>query len=181
MKKIISINIGGKVFQINDDAYEKLSNYINHLQKHFSTEQGGEEIMDDMEARMAELLSEKTHNGTSPVGYEAVMHVINTIGDPSQFDQENNNSQNNGYNKQERMNDRYQPRVKKLFRDPDDKVIFGVCSGLGYYFGIDALIFRLAFIVMLFVFGSPILIYLILTMLMPKAKTYEEKVQMTMK
>lgn len=182
MKKIISINIGGKVFQINDDAFTKLDAYIKHLQKHFSQEEGGDEIMDDMEARMAELLSDKTNNASNPVGYEEVLHVINTIGDPSQFDdqtkQENNTNTNSN---KKHMEDKYQPRQKRLFRDTDDKVFFGVCSGLGYYFGIDALIIRLAFIVMLFTFGSPILIYLILTILIPKATSYEEKVQMTMK
>lgn len=177
MKKIISINIGGKVFQINDDALNKLDIYIKHLQKHFALEESGDEIMEDMEARMAELLAEKTNNGNTPVGYDEVMYVINTIGDPSQFD---TNDEQQKQSKQT-MNDRYQPRQKKLFRDTEDKVIFGVCSGLGYYFGIDALIIRLAFIVMLFTFGSPILIYLILTILIPKARTYKEKVQMTMK
>lgn len=178
MKKIISINIGGKVFQINDDAFKKLDTYIKHLQKHFSAEQGGDEIMEDMEARMSELLSEKTNNGSNPVGYEEVMHVINTIGDPSQFDEHSKeqSSRNNNYKE-----DKYQPRQKKLYRDTEDKVFFGVCSGLGYYFGVDALIIRLAFIIMLFTFGSPILIYLLLTILVPKAISYEEKVQMTMK
>ena len=180
MKKIISINIGGKVFQINDDAFKKLDTYIKHLQKHFSAEQGGDEIMEDMEARMSELLSEKTNNGSNPVGYEEVMHVINTIGDPSQFD-EHTKEENRQKTKNNNMDDKYQPRQKKLFRDTEDKVFFGVCSGLGYYFGIDALIIRLAFVIMLFTFGSPIIIYIILTILMPKANSYEEKVQMTMK
>lgn len=178
MKKIISINIGGKVFQINEDAFSKLNAYIKHLQKHFSREEGGDEIMEDMEARMAELLSEKTNNATSPVGYDEVMHVINTIGDPSQFDQGTNESQSTNNNSDET---KYKPRQKKLYRDTEDKVIFGVCSGLGYYLGIDALIIRLIFVIMLFTFGSPIIIYLILTILVPKAKSYEQKVQMTMK
>jgi len=181
MKKIISINIGGKVFQINDDAFTKLDAYINHLRKHFRTEEGGDEIMDDMEARMAELLSEKTNNASNPVGVDEVLHVINTIGDPSQFDENTKQNNNSTNSNKTNMEDKYQPRQKKLFRDSDDKVIFGVCSGLGHYFGIDALIIRLAFIIMLFTFGSPILIYIILTILIPKATSYEEKVQMTMK
>lgn len=178
MKKIISINIGGKIFQINEDAFSKLDAYIKHLQKHFQGEEGGHEIMEDMEARMAELLSEKTNNATNPVGYEEVMYVINTIGDPSQFDQGTSENKNTSQNNEDT---KYQPRQKKLYRDTEDKVIFGVCSGLGYYFGVDALIIRLVFIIMLFTFGSPIIIYLILTILVPKAKTYEQKVQMTMK
>jgi phage shock protein PspC (stress-responsive transcriptional regulator) len=186
MKKIISVNLAGIVFKINDDAFGKLNSYLSHLEKHFKNEEGWQDIMEDMETRMSELLSERTNNGVKPVNLEDVEHLIKTIGDPSEFDSEENTAQQKSAKGEEKKKEghsshqhAHHDRHRKLFRDPDDRVIFGVCSGLSNYFKIDPIILRILFVVAFFFgLGSPVIIYLILTMVIPKAKTYDEKTRM---
>lgn len=169
MNKIISITIGGQVFQIVDNAYDKLHIYLEKLTAHFSKDESGQEIIDDIESRMAELLLQKLSSRRQHIIFSDVEEVIETLGNPEMLtDEENTSPKDQPFTNQQ----------KRLFRDPDNEKIAGVCGGLGAYFNTDPLWFRIAFVVLLLLFGTGILMYIVLAVLVPKANTAADKLMM---
>lgn len=171
MNKTVTANISGIVFHIEVEAYEKLSKYLKAIRSYFQGSEGEEEIMADIEARIAELFKS---NGKDVVNMQEVDQVVEIMGEPEQYmdedakvdnDQRTYSSDNNNF------------RSRKLFRDVDDAVIGGVCSGLGYYFGVDRIWFRAAFLITLFL-GPGFLIYLIFWIIVPGANNTAEKLEM---
>ena len=164
MKKNISINLFGTLYNIDEDAYNLLENYLNSMQRYFSRQDGGEEIADDIEHRVAELLWKKREAGMSAVNIETVKEIIDTIGNPEQIAGDTNNKAESAfanYNKSESgygqesgfkedfkhfgeeagrfANDAYikgkaHVRTHRFYRCADDKVLGGVCSGIATYF-----------------------------------------------
>jgi phage shock protein PspC (stress-responsive transcriptional regulator) len=167
MNKIITINLGGIALQIEEDAYDVLRNYIHKLESHFKSAQNGGEIIDDIEARMAEMLFEKLKKGKLSINREDINEVIKIMGEPSDFDKEDTSEtlQNNAGR-------------RRLYRDADSKVIGGVCSGLSKYLGIDVVVVRIIWLILFFIFGSGLLLYIILWVIIPKAVTASEKLEM---
>ncbi len=183
MYKVININIGGRIFQIEEKAFETLSQYIDSLKQYFSTKQEGAEIVADIEHRIAELLQAKLNAGEANITAEHVKEIIASVGSPKAIagDEETQSEEQNS-NQQEQQsnssNQTFEHERSKIFRDPDDKIISGVCSGLSYYFNIDPIIIRLIFVALFFAGGSSILIYLILVVVIPVAKTTAQKLAM---
>jgi phage shock protein PspC (stress-responsive transcriptional regulator) len=174
MNKTTSINIGGKNFFIEDEAFEKLNSYLITIKSHFSQYPGSQEIVDDMENRIAEKFSENAKNDPQAVVTLAnVNHLISELGTVEDFSSEEGVGRKSG---EKTSKESIAP--KRLMRDPDDKIIAGVCSGLGAYFGIDPLIFRLISGLLLFAGGSIVPLYILLWLIMPEAKTPTEKMQM---
>lgn len=176
MNKTLSVNIGGIVFHIEEHAYEKLNRYLDAIKGYFTTSDGRDEIIQDIEGRIAEMFQERISNSKQVIIESDVEHVINVMGRPEQLagkDEEEEQQQASG--KQS-----YQERkaYRRLYRDPDDRVIGGVCSGFSHYLGVDPTYIRLAFAIAFFVFGSGFLLYLILMIIMPKAITTAEKLEM---
>ncbi len=170
MKKTFTINIGGTIFHIDEDAFEKLNSYLKLLRSHFSNTQGREEILSDIENRIAELLGEKLGDSKEVITIEDVEDIISILGEPNDFEDDT---------AEERTESQETLRgPKRLYRDPDNQIIGGVCSGLGAYFRIDPLWFRVIFIFSLLVWGSGVLLYLILWIAVPKAKTTSERLEM---
>lgn len=174
MNKIFNINLGGYPFVIDDDAYKKLNKYLDTINKHFRKSEGCEEIVGDIEARIAELFNEHA-KGQPIVSMRDVEGVIQIMGTPQEFGAE---EMDEPVNRKE-ANHKSQPRTgKRLYRDTDDKVIGGVCSGMAAYFGVtDPLIFRLIFAV-LFLSGVGILAYILFWIIVPSAKTSSDKLSM---
>jgi len=170
MNKTISINIGGLFFQIDEEAYKLLETYLDSLKKHFENTEGKEEILQDIESRIAEIFQVKIENGAALIVPADVEEAIKILGKPDDID-------SSGDNKETRK-EKSPAAKKRLYRDEDDKVLGGVCSGLGHYFNVDPVWFRIGFIVALFIFGSSALIYLVLWIIIPKAATTEEKLNM---
>lgn len=172
MNKTININLGGFFFHIDEAAYQKLKRYLDAIARSLSDDpQGKNEIISDIEARISELLSEKITDARQVVNEGDIEEVIAIMGQPEDYaDAEE------GYASSETTY-RRKSSSKKLFRDGDDKFLGGVCSGLAYYTGIDTIWVRLAFIVLVASFFSPIA-YIILWILLPEAKTTAEKLQM---
>tara|TARA_B100000497_G_scaffold106168_1_gene122845 strand:- start:1545 stop:2186 length:642 start_codon:yes stop_codon:yes gene_type:complete len=175
MNKIFNINLGGYPFVIDDDAYKKLNKYLDTIQKHFRKSEGCEEIVGDIEARIAELFNEHA-KGQPIVSMRDVEGVIQIMGTPQEFgasdtiDDEDDSTHTKTKSKF--------TTGKRLYRDTDDKVIGGVCSGMAAYFGVsDPLIFRLIFAV-LFIGGVGILAYILFWIIVPRAKTSSEKLSM---
>ncbi len=177
MNKTLTINISQIVFHIDENAFEALSKYLNTIKSYFNNNASRDEIITDIEARIAEIFSAKINASKQVITQTDVDEMIAIMGNPEvfknaeEFDQNTNNTQSNTFN--ENTN-----KTKRIFRDPDDKVIGGVCSGIGAYFGIDPIWLRLAFAIAFFIFGTGFLFYLLLLVVIPKAKTTAEKLEM---
>ncbi len=189
MKKNITINLSGRLFQIDEDAYEMLKSYTESLRSAFGKQDGGDEIVEDIEARIAELFDELEKNGVAAISIEHVKEIITRIGDPGELAGDNSADEadsNNTWEEKARnaakgIYDSARERIKgkRLFRNPNDKVISGVLSGIGMYTGTDPIIWRLLMIVLTcFSAGFGFILYIILAILIPEAKTPDERLMM---
>lgn len=190
MKKNITINLCGRLFQIDEDAYEMLQHYTESLRSSFGKQEGGDEIVDDIEARIAELFDELKTRGTEAITIDHVKDIITRIGRPEELTGEENekSSTNNEDNDQEQSarsaaqniynNIRERTAGKKLFRNPKDKMLAGVLSGFAAYTNTSPMVWRLLAILLFFAHGFGLLAYIILAIVMPEAKTPEQLLQM---
>lgn len=174
MKKTININLAGIHFHIDEDAYYKLSNYLEAIQRSLKNAEGSEEIMQDIEARIAELFTEKIDSNKQVISTRELDEVIAVMGQPEDYQMDEETDEHQTTSDFEKSNNR------KLFRDIDNKYIGGVSSGLGHYLGIDAIWIRLIWILLVFGgLGSPVLVYIILWILIPAAITTSDRLRMT--
>jgi len=164
MKKTININLAGFVFYIDEDAYETLQKYLNNIRTYLGNTEGREEIIDDIESRIAELFSEKQKQ---VITLTEVNEVIEVMGQPEDYMSEEEPEEKTAS----------QQSNKRLYRDPDSTVLGGVCSGVGHYLNIDAVWIRLIFLAMVWS-GVSILFYFILWAIIPKAETTAQKLEM---
>jgi phage shock protein PspC (stress-responsive transcriptional regulator) len=177
MKKAINVSIGGSIFYIEEDAYEELQRYLEGVRAHFARFPDSEEIVSDMEARIAERLRMK--NGglveTPIVTKEDVAQLIAVMGRVEDFEGTKGEEDGSGSSRAERST---RDGRRKFMRDPDDKLLFGVSGGLGAYFGVDPIIFRIAFVAATLLWGWGILVYVILWLVTPEASSTTEKMEM---
>jgi len=166
MKKVIDVNIGGVNFTVEDDAYIRLKSYLASFEASLPKEDA-KEIMEDVEIRVAELFQKEINYPNQIIGMKSVEGVIACLGEV-----EENNNNNNETTENKMKTD------KKLYRNPDDKKIAGVCSGLGAYFNIDPTLVRILFVVLLLGYGSTFVAYIILWIVMPEAITVVQKLEM---
>ena len=176
MNKTVNINLAGIFFHIDEDAYLKLQRYLEAIKRSFTDSQGRSEIIADIEARIAELFSERIQNEKQVVGIKLVDEVITIMGQPEDYLVDD-----------EIFEDEPSPKTshthratKKLYRDTDNSYIGGVAAGLSHYFGIDALWMRLIWLLLAIGSGGTfIFIYVIFWALVPEARTTAEKLTMT--
>ncbi len=173
MKKTLTINMNGMVFHIDEDAYNSLKNYLDAIDRHFSNKNEGREVIADVEARIAELFKERLKNQREVVTIDDVKEIIRIMGNPEDFSQEEPSTDNSTHEEKN-----YENRNRRIYRDTDNRVIGGVCAGLGIYFGIDPVIIRVIMLIAFFVFGMGPMIYIILWIAMPKAITTAQKLEM---
>ncbi len=175
MKKTLTVNLGGTVFHIDEDAYQLLDKYLSNLRLHFRKEEGSDEIMNDFELRISELFSEKVRLGYSVITIEHAEEVIKRMGKPEEIF---------GESASEETKEEYKAKVetvstkRRLFRNPDDRILGGVASGFAAYMGWDPTAVRLALILLMFFYGVTIPVYLILWLVVPMANTAADKLQM---
>lgn len=174
MNKTVNINLGGMFFHIDEDAYQKLSRYFEAIKRSLTNSNGQDEIIKDIEMRIAELFTEKHSSGKQVISIRELDEVIAVMGQPEDYriDNEENEATNPNFTTQTKGN-------RKLYRDKDGGMIGGVLSGLGYYFGIEKVWIRIIFLILLFTFGIGIIPYIILWIVMPEAVTTSEKLEMT--
>lgn len=178
MNKTYTINISGIIFHIDEFAYEKLKSYLNTIRSYFKDSEGRDEIMTDIESRIAEIFSARINSSKQVILMEDVDHMVAIMGNPEVFKNEDGTDAGASFKNSSDGPTADFSKRKRIFRDPDDKVLGGVCSGVGNYFDIDPLWIRLAFAASFFYFGSGFLFYLILWMVIPEAKTTAEKLEM---
>lgn len=175
MNKTVTINISGIIFHIEEDAFDKLSKYLSTIKGYFSKTDGGNEIMSDIEARIAEMLQGKTSAIKQVVLMSDVDSVIETMGKPEEFVEGASETSNEEESESEYNSE---PSKKRLFRDPDHKAVGGVCSGIAAYFDIDLVWIRLAMFLLIFFGGLSLWVYIILWIVIPEAKTTADKLAM---
>jgi phage shock protein PspC (stress-responsive transcriptional regulator) len=168
MKITVSINLGGYFFNIDEDAYADLKRYLKNLELHFAGEESSSEILSDIESRMAELFRTKLTNYKQVINIEDVHQVITVLGTPEDI------SDTDGPTARDKFSS---PGYNRMYRDTDHRVIGGVCAGIAAYWDIELWLVRLIFFV-LAMMGVGILIYLILYIVLPEAKTTAEKIAM---
>lgn len=171
MNKTVNINLAGVFFHIDEDAYARLQHYLEAIRRSLTNTHGQEEIIHDIEARIAELFSEKIKTERQVIGVREVDEVIAVMGQPEDYVLDEEIFEDEPvYTKR---------RGKKLFRDTENSYVGGVSSGLAHYTGIDALWIRLLWILLtIFSTGAFILIYIALWIFVPEAKTTADKLAM---
>ena len=175
MNKTININLAGLFFHIDENAYAKLQRYLEAIKRSFTDAQGRDEIIQDIEARIAELFTERIKTERQVIGLTDVDEIINIMGQPEDYRLDEELFEDEPAKKQ-----RYtQESGKKLYRDTEKSYIGGVCAGLGHYFQIDAIWLRIALILLtIFSWGGFILIYIAFWIFVPEAKTTSEILEM---
>jgi phage shock protein PspC (stress-responsive transcriptional regulator) len=176
MNKTVNINLAGTFFHIDEDAYRKLQRYLEAIKRSFTDSQGRNEIIADIETRIAELFNERVENEKQVVSVKEVEEVITIMGQPEDYivDEEIFEDE-----PQRTYTSSKSSSTRKLFRDTESAYIGGVSSGLAHYFDIDTLWIRIAWVILFFGFGTGILVYILLWILMPAAETTSEKLAMS--
>jgi len=175
MEKTIIINIGNTIIHIEESAYELLKAYLNEVKQHFVNHADDLEIVTDIENRIAELLTEQlTDEKKQVVDISDVNAVIAQMGRVQDFDLAEENEEEPVTH----PNFQQQYTEKKLYRDMDDRVVAGVCSGIAHYINTEARWIRLAMFLFTFLGGAGVLVYAILWVIMPKAQSRIEKMEM---
>ena len=178
MKKTVNINLAGTFFHIDEDAFAKLSRYLEAVKKSISDPVGGDEIIQDIEARIAELFSERLEINTQVISTRELDAIIKIMGQPEDYIMDEDATQTNSATGNQTKGET--TSNKQLFRDSDNKFIAGVCSGLSHYLGLEVIWVRLFWIFLSFVTtGFGVIAYLLFWILVPGAETTSEKLKMT--
>ena len=168
MKITVSINLGGYSFNIDEDAYAELKRYLRNLELHFAGEESSSEILSDIESRMSELFRSKLTTYKQVINIDDVRQVESVMGTPEDI------SDNEGPSARDKFSS---PGYHRMYRDTDHRVIGGVCAGIAAYWNTELWLVRVIFFV-LAMMGVGILIYLILYIVLPEARTTAEKIAM---
>lgn len=173
MNKILNFNIGNQMFPIEENAYKSLHSYVKSLKTYFKNDKDSDEIIGDLEGRMAEIFTESTSKKKPFVTAQDVEDLMVKLGRTEDFEAAQNIGEvTEGTDlKSVAVAKGKKLLQKKLMRDPNDRIIGGVCSGLGNYFGVSPIIMRLAVLALFLGAGFGLLIYIILWIVMPLAKS----------
>jgi phage shock protein PspC (stress-responsive transcriptional regulator) len=177
MQKTLSVNISGQSFFIDEEAHQRLSNYLTKLEKWFGSKEGGQEIISDIESRLAEVFAQKINPASGVITLAMVDEAITAMGQPEQF--EENASEPQSENKTSQQEPFLHKTSKKLYRDVENHVFGGVCAGLAAYLNIDIVLVRIVVaLIALGSAGSGFVIYLILWAVVDPAITTAQKLEM---
>jgi phage shock protein PspC (stress-responsive transcriptional regulator) len=169
MKITMSINIGGWSFNIDEDAFSDLKRYLKNLEIHFAAEESSSEILADIESRMAEIFRSRLTTYKKVISIDDVRYAISVLGTPEDLSNEEGTTTRDKFSS---------PGYHRMYRDPDRRIIGGVCAGMGSYWNIEPWIVRIIFFILAMMGGLGILIYLILYIVLPEAKTTSQKIEM---
>jgi len=170
MKKTYTIHLSGTVFHIEDDAYEILQKYLISLKNYFGDNEEGKEILADIEFRIAEIFTAKLSDDKKVITPEWVNEVVATMGTPENFTEEGDNDVPPGEKTK---------RKRRLYRDPEEQILSGVCGGLAAYFNMDPVVVRLIVVLLFFITsGVALFAYLILWIIVPKAVNAAQRLEM---
>lgn len=178
MKKTFTINISGTVFHIEEDAYDVLQKYLVNLKTHFGASDEGKEILTDIESRIAEIFIEQAGKDQKVVTIDMVNSAITIMGNPEDFNDEETEEEVGTETENSAIIEEAKRR-RRLYRDPEHRVIGGVCGGLGAYFNMDPVVLRIIFVALFFLTsGTALLAYIILWIAVPKAMNTTQRLEM---
>jgi phage shock protein PspC (stress-responsive transcriptional regulator) len=174
MKTTVKINLNGQIFTLDDDAYQALKEYLDAISKRFRDMEEGSEIISDIESRIAELFQSKVNDKKEVITIEDVTDVINIMGQPEDFLEDDGMEGDTGSSYASRK------KSRKYYRDGDNAIFGGVCSGLAAYFGIENWLMRLLWVIFFIATGGGVMfiLYIVLWIAVPKAITAAEKLEM---
>ena len=179
MKKTLTVNLGGTVFHIDEDAYQLLDKYLSNLRIHFRKEEGSDEIMDDFEMRISELLNERVRLGYEVITIEQVEEVIKRMGKPEEiFEEEEKSTDHEDNYRAQQQETHTQTTKKRLMRDPDNRILGGVAGGFAAYMDWDPTAVRIVLFLLMFFYGITVPLYFLLWIIVPMARTATEKLEM---
>lgn len=194
MNKTLTVNLNNSVYNIDDSAFDVLRDYLESLKKHFDGEEGADEILSDIEARISELFNARIRYGMQVITLREVNEVIGIMGHPEDFEKDilepesTESSESTEKNRtaddektEEEPAGTYKETAKeqkRFFRNPDNRMLGGVASGLACYVGVDTTVIRIIFVILAFFWGTSIWIYLLLWLFIPEAQTATQKLQM---
>jgi len=174
MNKTVNINLAGIFFHIDENAYIKLQRYLEAIKRSFTDSQGRSEIVADIEARIAELFTERMKHDKQVIGIKEVDEVVTIMGQPEDYLVDDEIFEDEPVYKKKTTS-----RSKKLFRDTDNSYVGGVSSGLAHYFGINVIWIRIVWFLLIFGAGSGIFLYILLWILVPEAVSTADKLMMS--
>ncbi len=177
MKKSLNINLAGQVFHIDEDAYSLLSNYLDSLQRHYAQTEEGEEIITDIEARIAEIFQENLSEFYTVVTIAEVERAIELIGKPEDFIDDEAKPFEEPYSTPY-TEQAEQPKNRKLYRDPDGRYVAGIAAGFAHFLGVAPIYVRAGFIVLHLFYGLGIILYLAMWIFIKEARTSAQKLEM---
>lgn len=155
MKKTLTVNLNNIVFHIDDDAYDMLQTYLSEIADHFQSEDERKEIMNDIEARIAELFTEKLQKNKNVINLTDVQEVIEIMGKPSQYADEDEETE-------KPKSEKKQHKSRRFYRDPENAILGGIAGGLAAYFGWDVTLIRILLVVLVFLgMGFIIPVYIV--------------------
>lgn len=157
---------------VDDDAYARLNTYLEAIKRKYASQAGGEEIISDIEARIAELFAQEIKSAQQVVNLRMVKQAIATLGDEEDLDA--GTTFQSAYTNDQKRNPM---AYKKFYRDPNGMVIGGVCTGLSHYFNLDPVLFRIIFIALL-LGGVTVILYPLIWIITPMAVTPSQRLEM---
>ncbi len=169
MKITVSVNLGGYSFNIDEDAYDELKRYLKNLELHFAGEESASEILSDIETRIAELFRARMTGYKQVITIADVGEVTSILGTPEDIADKEGKSSHEKFSS---------PGYHRMYRDPDHRIIGGVCSGMAAYWDTDPIFLRIIFAALALAGGLGILVYIILYIVLPEAKTTAQKIEM---
>jgi phage shock protein PspC (stress-responsive transcriptional regulator) len=169
MKITVSINLGGYAFQIDEDAYSELKRYMKNLELHFAGEESSSEILTDIETRMADLFGIRITAYKQVITMKDVQEIISILGTPEDIADQKGPKTHQKFSS---------PGYHRIYRDTDHRIFGGVCSGIAAYWSIDPVILRIIFVALILAGGLGVLVYLILWIVIPEARTTAQKIEM---
>lgn len=180
MKKTLSVNLGGIVYHIDEDAYSELTDYLQKLKQHLGNEDSSEEVLNDIEQRISELFTQWMEQRRQVVTLTDVQKVISILGHPEQFEDTKSDAADESPNekKTEFTRGKTDGPYRRLYRDPSDALLGGVCSGLAHYLKVSPLLLRLLVFLLTCYWGVGVLVYIVFWIIVPEARTAAQRLEM---
>ena len=182
MKKTITINLNNIVFTIDDDAYDMLQNYLSDIAAHLASDPEKDEIINDIEGRIAELFSERLNKNKAVVNLSDVQQIMDILGNPSQFvDADDDAPKSDNSSEQSKKKGK---RPYRFYRDPENSILGGVAGGLAAYVKMDVTVVRVIMVLAFFLFcvfgggGFIAAAYILLWVIAPQARTASQRLEM---
>ncbi|MDD4921605.1 MAG: PspC domain-containing protein [Bacteroidales bacterium] len=182
MKKTLSVNLGGSVYHIDEDAYQELMDYLQDVKRHLGDEASSEEVLNDIEQRISELFTQWMQGKRVVITVMDVQNVIEVLGRPEQYENVEGEAQSKEEKEMDaRRGDSDRPSGnahRKLYRDTENAILGGVCSGLAIYLKVSPVLVRLLYFVLVWFGGTGVFFYLICWLIIPEARTAAQRLEM---